>query len=472
MPASTRSILRLVLPALAVLLPGVLGGCVTALDRNRVTLETLHAQGRYAEAARMLDDPNVKESYAPNSKLLYWLDRGALALALNDQATTMALLEKAEDYTESQRQPTGGEQLAQWLINDSVTNYYAEPYEEVYVNVLKMLAQLEAGKIEDGALIEARRAAGKADVLRDRYLRASTAVQERGGAQLRSSLGSVPRGAMGGAEANPSGEFLESTLGTYLSAVAFMKGGDPASQAVAGRRLISSIQLQQGLQAGVETAAFDGLGELAPDTANVLLVGLSGRAPHKVANRVGPIPVYEWPVYFELPELVGGSEEVASVRAVVTPETPGTVLAPFQLAKVEDLRAVATENHKRHLPLIYARTILRSQLKAAAMFAATEGVKYSQRRGSSRDLAQIGMILGGLAFVGLTEHADLRCWTFLPGRADVALVKLPPGRYTARVEYLGAGGGVVYTSPPRTIEVPAAGGGGTGLVTIVEHYWR
>jgi len=134
--------------------------------------------------------------------------------------------------------------------------------------------------------------------------------------------------------------------------------------------------------------------------------------------------------------------------------------------------AVSIENHRRQLPLIYARTLLRSQLKAAASFAATRAVHNSGHHGGTQDAIELGMILAGLAFVSLTEKADLRCWVFLPARADVGLLKLPPGEHRLRVEYLSATGGLLYAGPWRTITVPGKEGTGGGLVTIVEHFWR
>ncbi len=445
-------------------------GCTTAFDTNRATLESMHAGGAYDLAAALLDNPAQKDLYADKNKLLYWLDRGAIALARDNTELAIELLEKAEDSMETKREPTGGEQLATWLLNDTAKPYYGQPYEEIYVNVLKMLAQLEAGRIENGAVVEARRAAGKANVLRDRYVRTREATVGTGDARFQSTLASTSNLV----QTNEQGEFIESTLGDFLSAVAFMKNGDWNDQAVAGRRLHTAIELQRTLQGGqsIDEAPFASVGELRPEEVNVVVVGLSGRGPTMVARRVGPIPIFEWPVYFELPELRGGSEEVGEVRVVCEPIDLGgkaASVAPARLSKIEDMRAVAMENHRRQLPLIYARTLLRSQLKAAAWFAASQAVRHSSSRGSSRDLATIGMIVGGLAFVGLTEKADLRCWTFLPGRADAAMLRLPPGKYRVRVEYLSRTGGVLYTSPAREI---TAGGDPRDLTTVVEHFWR
>lgn len=146
---------------------------------------------------------------------------------------------------------------------------------------------------------------------------------------------------------------------------------------------------------------------------------------------------------------------------------PAETWLSYDLSFVEDMSSVAQENHEREMPFIYARTLIRASAKALGSFAATQAVRNS----TDNDLAVIGSIVGGLLFVGLTEKADLRSWIFLPGRADVGLLNLPPGRHRIRIEYLapdgGAGGGIIYTSPWRDITVPE-----DGLTTIVEHYWE
>jgi hypothetical protein len=452
----------------------VFSGCTTAFDRNRDTLRGMHEQGAYSAAAVMLDDPGQKDLYSERNRLLYWLDRGAIALALDDPQTTIDLLEKAEAWAEVHREPSTGDELSRWLLNDTMAPYYAEPYEDIYVNVLKLLAQLEAGRVSGGATVEARRMAGKADVLRDRYVKSRQVVddrlaQERSGAPR--SMTSPPGERT--VDANVEGEFLESTLGTYLTAITFLKDNDANGHAVASRRLLTAVALQRSLQGAdsVDERKFEYVSSLAPSDVNLVVVGLSGRAPYKVPERVGPIPLYEWPIYFELPQLVGGSEEVGAVRVIAEPlsGTSGTTVREFPLDKIEDMRAVAMENHRRQMPLIYTRTLLRSQIKAAAAFAATQAAKNSVHRGGERAAVQIGMILAGLAFVGLTEKADLRCWTFLPGRADVGSMRLEPGKYRVRTEYLSRAGGVVYVPAPHDVEI---GAGTESLTTIVEHYWR
>lgn len=439
----------------------LLGGCNEAYNAAQRDLVAMHATGRYDAAAAMLDDPANRARFAEKSQLLVWLDRGAIGLAQGRPEVAIGELEKAESFMEVRRESGAGDDITRWLVNDASTTYIGEPYEEIYVNVLKLAARLEHGELDTsgggGATVEARRMAGKADVLRDRYLRSLEAVNKKGTAEVR-----------GWADATAStsdGQFIESPLGLMLSAVAFMKAGESELQGVAARRLMTAIDAQRGLIGPVRAEDFQGLGERRSDDVNVCFVAFSGRGPTKVARTFGPIPVYTYTIYYEIPELEGGSAEADSARVVF--EDPA--LTPIELPLVEDMRQVAKANHQRQLPVIQARAILRSSLKAAAVAIGTEAARYGTRKKESAQAAvEIIGVIGGLLLVSQTEKADLRCWTFLPGQAHAGIAKVPPGEHRVRIEYL-SGGRVLYSTPPRSVTVPAAN---AGMATVVGHYWR
>jgi hypothetical protein len=453
-PSRTRPLAAAVCLGLAGL-AGVAGGC-RDFEAHRAQLESMYAAGQFDQAAAVLDDPKVHELYGAKSELLWKLDRGAVARALADDQKAIALLNDAEAQIESQRK-NGGDVLTQWLLSDAFARYFPEPYEDMYVNVIKLLAQLEAGRLQGGATVEARRAASKADLLRDTYLKYEDAIRREGTGRVPARAGSV-------VATNNAGQFIESPLATFLTAVTFMKSGDSEMQRVAGKRLVDSIQLQRSLIGPVREEDFAGLDELDPRSVNVLVVAFSGRGPTKYAQPVGPIPLGTVPVYFELPYLHVFPSGVASARVEV--EGGSVPQALDRLKLVEDLGQVATVNHERALPQIYARTLLRYILKAGTSVAVTEG---GRRRAHEHDqgLVQLAGVLGGLAFLGLTEKADVRAWVFLPGQARVGLLNLDPGEHRIRIVYESAGGGSVYASPWHAIHVTP-----DGLATVVTQYWR
>lgn len=447
-------------------LPLVLLVACSPFNRHRETLTSLHAQGRYAAAFDRLSDPDVMSLYGDKNRLLWRLDRGAILLALGRVEEAIAELEIAERIMEFRREENPGESLLALLVNDNLAPYLGEPYEEMYINVLKMLAQLDAGNIRGGATVEARRMALKANLLRDEYLEtlpdARADIDAPGPRDMPSDL----RGAI---DFTSGGEFIESPLGVFLSAVSFMHAGEHSNQQVAARRLQQVIRAQGDLIGNVDPEPFTDLADLAPGDASGLVVALSGRGPRKESTRFGPLLIDRVTVYFELPVLIWQPSEVRSARVLVRPrsggdssEAPPTATAA-ELHLIENLAKVADVNHRRTLPLLYFRTLARAAAKSYGLYEANKAVD----RSTENDLARVGVRLAGLLLLATTESADIRAWNFLPGQAHVGLLDLPPGDYEARVEYLGHGGGVVYESAWRSMTIEE-----NRLATIVTHYWR
>lgn len=449
------------LPAL--FLAFALGACTSPFDLAQERLRSEHQAGDFAAAAQTLDDPETISTFGDRSKLLWQLDRGGVALANNDSAKTVRTLEDAEKRIEAQRELTPAEQASQWILNDTVVPYVAQPYEDIYVNVFKMLAQLERGNLDGGATVEARRMANKSNLLRDQYLREVKALKEKSGA----GYAQAERSGAAQRFATPTGgEFIESPLGTFLSAITFMKVGDREFQRVAGRRLLQAMETQPKLFPDVNPQAFSNLSDLEPGAGNVLLVAMTGCGPYLVAKREGPIAVFSFPVYFELPEMRLRGSAVSAVRIEVQ-DSSGTIRDGGSLQLVENLGSVAAENFRRQFPLIYQRTMARYLVKAGATVGASEVVAQTQNdSGTQWMIRSLGGLIG-LAVLGATERADLRSWEFLPAKAFVGLLTLSPGSHRVRLIYLDSGGRPFTESPWREVAIPD-GPVANQLTTIVE----
>jgi hypothetical protein len=353
--------------------------------------------------------------------------------------------------------------LGALLINDTLRRYTGEPYEDIYVNVLKMLAHLEAGVIDGGATVEARRIASKANMLRDRYLEIypatrRKAIGEIGDAQRGGSISTsegfvpswvtdMPASVAGTVATNDAGQFIESTLGLYLTAAVWMHAGEPGNQRVAAERLAQTIGLHRELMRGVDPDDFADLATRAPGESNLLIVALSGLGPRKGAFRFPPIIIDGAPIYFELPVVRTGPGAASGARVIIGRDNASA------LALVEDLGQVAAENHRRQLPVTYVRTLARAAVKA---LATREAVKAIEDKNDD-DLVRFGVNLAGLLVPVLTERADLRAWETLPGKAHVGMVSLPPGEHRVRVEWLTQGGWVVDESGVFDVVIEAPG---------------
>lgn len=449
--------------ALAFVVASSIFGCANPFNSVNAQLRAEHEAGEFAQAAKTLDDPTTVDIFGNKSRLLWLLDRGGVALAENNTDKTISTLEDAEKRIERQRSLSATEQASQWILNDTVVPYVVAPYEDMYVNVFKMLAQLERGNVDGGATVEARRLANKSNILRDQYLREQRALQDKAG----QAYAAAERSGESRRFATPTGgEFIESPLGTYLTAITFMKTGDREFQRVAGKRLIEAMETQPKLFPDVNKLAFSGLAVLEPGAGNVLFVGLTGCGPYLEAERVGPLAILSLPVYFELPRMRTRGSRVQSARVEVQ-DSSGTMREAATLQLVEDISAVAQENFARQLPLIYQRTLARYLVKAGATVAASEVVAQTQNNSNTQMLIRSLGGLIGLAVLGATEQADLRYWEFLPAKAFVGLAKLPPGSQRARIIYLDASGAPIATSPWRELNLPDGPVAGQ-LATVVD----
>jgi hypothetical protein len=442
------------------------GGCRSRFDDHRDALRRLVAQGRWEEAAASLDRPGTRDLYGARNELLWLFDRGSVAQAMGDSATAVEALNRAEDIIDRKRGEDVGDVLGALLVNDTLRRYTGEPYEDIYLNVLKMLAHLEAGTVSGGATVEARRIATKANLLRDRFLTLYPAARGKAlrevrdaarGDSLSVSEGFIPAWeldgpAQGTAAArevaeNEQGQFIESTLGLYLTSVVWMVEGDPGNQRVAAERLAQTIEAHGPFMRGVRAEAFEDLATRTTADGNVLVVALSGLGPRKYALRLPPIIIDSAPIYFELPVVRETPSAAAGARVIVSGESERA------MALVEDLGQVAAENHRRQLPLTYLRTIARAAVKA---LATREAIKEFEKKNND-PWVRLGVNLGGLLVPGLTERADTRAWETLPGRAHVALLDLPPGEHWVRVEWLSGSGFVVDESAVFRVRVEREG---------------
>lgn len=455
----------LVLPML------VLTGCSSGVMNAQRDLDAMHARGDYAAAAKFLDEPRTIREYEadrPNGRdmVLWELERGAVALADNEPARSVELFNHAEERTRYNYEKDGGQILSTWVWNDTAPEYVASAYEDQYINVMKILAYLEMGEIEGKATAEARRFGDKARYLRSvfgKYFKVYSDETKKKYAQDAGSARLDDPRLRRYAEAGGDPEFIESPLGAYLSAIAFMKTpGEAEAQRGAGQRLLDAIGQQGRLIGNVDAAAFQDLPEKSGSEVNTLVVAFSGRGPVKEKEEFGPIFLWYTSIHIVLPRLRVQPSEVTGAYL----ETSGGERHDLHL--VEDMSRVAEENFERQMPEIYQRTMLRVFAKAAAVGVATVATDEATRHNhndAEQAAAQLGVRALGFLYLWLSEDADTRGWTMLPGQAWVGDFKLAPGAQNLRVVYTTAGGGTI-AQEWRDVVVPD---GAEGLATVVEH---
>jgi len=430
-------------------------GCATPFQTHRDRIDDLADNGAYDEVIRILESEKGRKFYADRDRLLYYLDLGLARFADGDDEGAIGALTTAEIIMDTRFEENAGDVFAKLVLNDTLSNYLGEPYEDIDTNVFKMLAQLEQGNIQGGATVEARRLANKVDLLREQYLEITQKIVNDDRADHNVSLAGAPSVVA----TDEAGRFIASPLGEFLTALTFMLTGDAPNQGVAARRLRQAIEAQGDLIGPVDPEPFAALETMRPGDANALAVAFAGPGPRKAALRVGPIPIYETPVYFELPILKHPRSETKQVVVVVEREDGSTTEASLHL--IEDMARVAQVNHERQLPQVYLRTLLRAAAKSVALTVAA--------RSTDNDTAKVAIVLGGLAFLTVTEKADLRSSRLLPGQAYVGLLDLAPGTHRIVYRFLDGQGGLLYETAPTDVTISDRP---DEFQTVIEWFWR
>lgn len=426
-----------------------LAGCESAFDRHRAALIRAHDRGDYAEASALLEEANEKGLYERKNEVLWLLERGAAAAASGESKLAVSALNQAEQQTEFFYEQSAGDIAGQWLIGERASRYITRAYENQYLNVLKMLAHFQAGTIENGPTVEARRMASKADRMRDVYADVLDEVRTRG-VDEEYTL-------------KDPGAFIESPLGVYLSAVAFRENGQEEMAGIALNRLRTAAAAQAGLGISGETAYVDELSAIGASEQDALFVAVGGVGPRLTRQSVGPIFIYMTPIYFELPQIEPGGSRAD--RAIVEIEESGGTTRTIELDLIEDFNAVAEANFQQELPVVHARTYVRALTKSGLFTAGGIAVASSDSSSEVKAAGLLVSLIGGLVYLSATEKADVRSWSLLPGVAWAGVLDLPEGEHRARVVFLNSGGQRLRVGEWATVR-----GGAYGLDSIVE-YW-
>jgi len=92
------------------------GGCQTPFSRYQAELRGHLGQGRYDLIEEALDDPDNELRDRKRDELLWMLDRGTVALVLDDTPTTVEILNEAEDLMDEwRRSPSAISSRPTWV---------------------------------------------------------------------------------------------------------------------------------------------------------------------------------------------------------------------------------------------------------------------------------------------------------------------------------------------------------------------
>lgn len=379
----------------------VLAGCATYGDWAG-RMERAIADGDPARALEVLER---HEAARKKNAVLYLLNRAMLLRMDGELEESNAAFAQAKALIERLSAVSVSEQAGALTVNDLMRSYTGAPYERAMIHVYSALNYLELGRPES-ARVEA--------------LQLDTLAARRDGEDL-----PVPAFAryMSGMVFESLDEWDDAMI-DYRNAYRLYRRypqaygtGVPAPLLrdlirVADRQGFEDELGRYREQLDAPAGAVPGP-RPRPGQGEVVVLLHSGLAPVKRESGVaattkdGQLVTVSMPYYARrAPYIIGGRVVAGEAAATLEP--------------VEDVQALAIETLEEQRPAILARAIARAALKKKASDEARE-----------KDEA-----LGFMVNVAgaLSERADTRSWSTLPGRIYLARLPLPSGEHALRVE--------------------------------------
>ena len=431
-PASGRDWLsRQFFGLLVVLAVFVLPGCAT-YSVGIATVEQETSNRNLDGALKSLD----KLKLTGADQMLYYLNKGTLLHFQGDYAASNQQFEAAKSLMERLSAISVTEQTGSVVVNDTVKAYEGVPYEQLLVYAFEELNYLQSGN-DDEAAVEARQFDIKQRLV---------------------------------AGDNPSAAYLSGAFVRYLNGMTYEEVGERDSARIDFRKAVDGYKAQSGITGfGVPAALKADLDRLenpqaksrvsparkpsgvavqSPDTSNygevvfILHDGLGPTLAENIIHVSNPDPQHGAAIMsIAVPKFVQRPVPVARFEL-----SEGSESASSEL--VDDVNAIARKSLEDRLPAITARAVARMVLKNAMA---------RKVKNQNRDNGSGGLLLSLVTDVGaiVSERADTRSWSLLPGNILMARLVLPPGKHDLNVTYYDDYGNVLATRDYGAVRVVA-----------------
>lgn len=396
---------------LALLGASLLGGCTTFSEGfARVDRQLLAGE---IAAARQGHD---KLAYPARDRALQALNRGMILRLGGDLAASNVALESAKLLMDELSRLSLAEQATGLVTNDEFRAYEGLVHERIYLHLIKAINYLQLGE----------RFAARVEVLQLDLLMRELAANDAKSVERAAPFARYFSGLIYDALDEASDAMI-----AYRQALAAYRERDGASGVPADLQR-DLLRLTQRLGLSEEFTRYRNeftVEEFLPVRGEGELVAIvfDGLAPTLREDSV------VWPQLgggrlfrLSLPT-VAYRPQVSAVPRLVAPEfsADGTL--------VDDLDRLVRADLDQRKPAMAARAVARQALKQGAATAATRAAQ-SKADKPAEQLAA-GLFSIGLQFAAvLSERADTRNWSTLPGRVWLIRQTLPAGSHRLRLE--------------------------------------
>lgn len=392
------------------------------LDNAQTDLRNSFAAGDYHNTAQLIETFEKDNIYKTKDEVLLYLEQGAVNHFAGNYQQSSMYFTSAEDRIEDLFTKSVSRAVKSFMVNDNALAYDGEDYEDIYINVFKSLNYIHLNDL-DAALVEARKVSYKLDRLNVKYNGLVEALSEADTTSTNEEKWKTGKS-----------NIQNSALAHYLSAVLFSKTNKPDDARIEYQNLLKAYQ-ENPVSDSYRTPDSEELNIITqPQNYNVLINAFSGRAPVKNQNDLR-LYLDESDTYlkFSLPSLETYPSRVSSIEVTVNERDE------YSIPLIEEMDVVAKEVYKVKEPIIYARAMVRTFLKAMA------SNKLSNAAANKDE--NLGALMNAFTKIAqeATEKADLRSWQTMPGKAYAGVLQLPPGEHNISINYYSSRGSLLYS---------------------------
>jgi hypothetical protein len=407
----------------------VLPGCAT-YSVGIATVEQQTSKRDLDGALKSLD----KLKLTGTDQMLYYLNKGTLLHYQGDYAASNQQFESAKSLMDKLSAISLLEQTGSVMVNDTMKSYEGVPNEQLLIYAFEELNYLQSGNVDEAA-VEARQFDIKQRLIAGKDLDA---------------------------------KYLYGAFVRYLNGMTYEEVGEKDSARIDYRKAVDGYKAQSSFTGfGVPLALKADLDrlenpqkKLRPDAAGksagsnsqssdarnngevvfILNDGLGPTLAENIVSVANPDPQHGTAILsVAVPKFVQRPVPVARFEI-----SDGSESATSEL--VEDVNAIARKSLEDRLPAITARAVARMVAKNAV---AKKIKNQSENAGSGALLLSIVTDVGAI----VSERADTRSWSLLPGNFLMARLSLPPGTHDLKVDYYDHSGNVLATRDYNSVEV-------------------
>lgn len=432
-----RTALALIAALLVFLLAA---GCSSLSSYTQMTQQARLSisQGRFADALAAFPEKSARGK----DEVLIRLERAVLLQAMGrfkESSREFQLAAERIGQYEGRAVVSAGRtafQAGSLILNEQVQPYEGEDFEKILLHAMNAVNYLMAGDL-GGARVEIRIAYQRQNELREKHAKALEKAEREGRAKSwEQSFQKADRGRYRelSSRAGNVHSVYQNAYAYYISSLVYELGGERDEAYIDLKKAILAAPDSESLQKDLIRLSRE-LGFYEDEQRWVARFGEPDRECGAgtdvfVIFQHGSAPVKE-PLSFPIPLPEGGLvfASLPVYRFVPSGTQAGSVSVEGQNVRtsvVSDIDAVAARNLLDEFPVLFAKQVARSILKAQVT------------KKLSREYGAVGAITGTLASA-VTEQADQRTWASLPKEIQVARVFVP--EHTGQIRVSSAPGG-------------------------------